>query len=177
MRSGFQIIRPMYKLFLLILALNLFSCIGTDILDDEVDPEVVILNPVSSIEVGTSYAFMAQYRNNVGMPEDVPLSWESDNSSIITIDNDGNATALLEGETQIRVMADGVETMLPVEAGAMTSGPLNERVAQLRTSSSYPLSGTARLEKTADGLVLRFDDNFQTTSDMKMLGRTIFLHF
>ncbi len=142
----------------------LTSCIGTDILDDAVDPEVVILNPVTSIEIGTTYAFMAEYRNMVGMPEDVPLTWESDDPGVISIDNDGNATALTEGETRIRVSTDNVETFLLVEAGAMTSGPLTERVAQLQTSSSYPLSGTARLLKTSDGLILRFDEDFQTTS-------------
>jgi hypothetical protein len=140
------------------------GCIGTDILDDTVDSEIVILNPVQSIEVGTTYPFMAEYRNMTGMAEDIPLTWNSSEVSIISIDSDGLATALSPGDALITVMAQGNETSLLVEAGEATTGEIVERTATLRTSSSYPLSGSATLTKTENGLLLTLGSDFSTTS-------------
>lgn len=153
--------RNCFSIFLFAL---LASCIGTDILDDAVEPVVVILNPVDEIAVGTTYAFMAEYRNMTGMPENVPLSWESSDQNVLQIDQQGNASAIKEGMAEIRVTGAGVTSFLVVEAGDMTSAPITERIATLETSSTYPLEGTVTLALTDDGMVLRFADDFRTTS-------------
>lgn len=150
--------------FLIFHATILSGCIGTDILDDTIDSEIIILNPVQSIQIGTSYPFMAEYRNMAGMPEDIPLSWDSSNDSVIRIDSMGIASAIQEGESLITVMGEGMEANILVMAGESTAGELNHRTATLVTSSSYPLSGTASLTKTKMGLLVSLDSNFRTTS-------------
>ncbi len=149
---------------IIILSVFLSACIGTDVLDDAVDPEIIILNPVEEIAVGASYMFLAEYRDETGMPRDVPLSWESSDPDVISIDGAGNAMALEKGTVEIRVQAAERETSIQVESGDMTSGPVTTRTATLQTSSSYPLEGTATLTKTEGGLILRFMDDFRTTS-------------
>lgn len=153
--------RSWYPVFLSVL---LVSCIGTDILDDAVEPVIIILNPVSEIEVGTTYVFMAEYRNMTGMPENVPLSWASSNHNVIEIDQQGNATAIREGLVEISVTGAGVSAIMMVEAGDMTSAPVTERMATLQTSSTYPLEGMVILTLEEGDMVMRFADDFRTTS-------------
>jgi len=142
----------------------LSSCIGTDIIDDEVPATITITNQVESIEVGTSYSFMAEYRNNIGVAEEVGLTWTSTMPEIIAISNDGVAEALAPGQTTIMVNAPDATIAFTVSAGDSTSLAVTERTAALRTVSSYPLSGTAVLEMEDEILRLRLENDFTTTS-------------
>lgn len=148
----------------LLFFVTLSGCIGTDILDDFVDSEIVITNPLESIEVGSMYSFMAVYRNNVGGEENVPLSWLSADENIIGVDNQGVATAFSTGVTEITVTGGGATTRFMIEAGESTVEKPSERNALLATVSSYPLSGTATLSEIEGGLLLSLSEDFSTTS-------------
>ena len=77
---------------LFVFSLSLFtSCIGDDIVDDYVSPEIRIQNPVSSIEEGTTYQFQHQFINNVGQVESISPSWSSADEAILTVDQSGLA--------------------------------------------------------------------------------------
>ncbi len=140
------------------------GCIGTDVIDDFVQPEITILNEVTSIEVGTTYQFNAVFRNNTGMEQMIPLEWSSEEPGVIMIDNEGNATALMKGETVITVNGMEASYSFLVAAGDSTAATLEERTASLHTVSSYPLSGSAVLKTTEDGLILEIGEDFVTTS-------------
>jgi hypothetical protein len=152
----------MHRFFCLLLLLS--GCIGTDILDDFVESEIVITNPVESIEIGTMYSFMAVYRNNVGMEEDVPLEWNSSAPEIISVDQEGIATASMSGDVMITVNGGTAEHSFMVLASDETTATPTLRTTMLETVSSYPMTGTATLEMEEGGLVLRLGEDFSTTS-------------
>ena len=91
----------LYFLFICILFFN--SCIGTDIIQDEIEPTLRINNPISSLVVGANYHFTNIYLNNVGVEETVTSIWASSDSTVISIDpTTGFATALKTGQSNIR---------------------------------------------------------------------------
>lgn len=152
----------MHRTFIFLIVLS--GCIGTDILDDFVESEIVITNPVESIEVGTMYSFMAIYRNNVGQEEEVTLEWSSSAPDIVAVDSEGIATALMAGDAQISVNGGSASHTFVVEAGDMTSEMPTLRTASLETVSSYPMEGSATLEEVDGKLVLSLAEDFSTTS-------------
>lgn len=144
--------------------LMLGGCIGFDIVDDEVEPVVIILNPIDSLKIGDSYQLNSKYLNEVGVEEAVDINWSTSNDQIISISTNGLAEALTLGEATIIAEHNFVADTLLVYTGQTTSIVEQIRTANLSTVSSYPLSGTATLE-IKDGItILRFEDDFATTS-------------
>ncbi|UII34157.1 DM13 domain-containing protein [Fulvivirga ulvae] len=152
----------MKRLFIMLLTLS--GCIGTDIIDDEMEEKIVIDNPITSLKVGESHQFSAKYFNNIGQEENVVFVWTSSDESVISIENSGLAIALTPGTATLSVLAEDIATSLEVTAGDETSGDVELRSATLQTVSSYPLSGDVTLKKGSNGLILEFADNFNTTS-------------
>lgn len=150
--------------FLLFLVALLYRCIGTDIVDDFVEAKVSIDNPITSIKVNSTYQFNATYLNNIGVPEQAMFQWQSSDESVLSIDNEGMATGLKMGEALVFAIANGISDSLSLIVSDTTIGSINERVAALRTVSTYPLSGNAILKKSGGKTILEFDDSFNTTS-------------
>jgi len=95
---------PLYRLFAGFLAVLLLpACIGDDIIDDYVQPQIRVMNPVTEIEAGTTYQFTAGFLNNVGMNEAITPSWSSSDESVLTVSQTGLATGLVEGEVALGV--------------------------------------------------------------------------
>ena len=88
---------------LLFFIITLYGCVGEDIYDDYVDDRIVVSNPISDLKVGDSYQFEFSYFNNVGKKEDASVNWQSSNTSVISIDSQGIATAITEGVATITV--------------------------------------------------------------------------
>ena len=150
----------------LLLAVILSGCIGTDIVDDKVPPRVSIKNPIDSLKIGETYQFTATYYNESGVEAPAVINWSSTNSQVVSISNDGLASALQIGSTQIVADFQGAsDTLLLATNESITVEPENTRSATLMTVSSYPLSGKVFLEQGEGASVtLRFSDDFNTTS-------------
>jgi len=154
-----------YKISLaLLLTQFISSCIGTDVIEEVIVPEELsISSEISSIKVGESVTFTADYFNNVGELEEVDINWSSSDEAIISIDNDGIATANTEGTVFIYAAAQNLKDSLEVEAGSETTS-LNARMASFQGSSSYNVSGDAVLDEIDGFLKLKFEDNFSASS-------------
>lgn len=152
------------KQILAILLAGLSGCIGTDIIDDEMEEKIIIENPIMELKVGETHQFSAKYFNNIGQQEPATFVWTSSDESIVSIDNSGLATAVTAGKVNINVLANGITSSIELTAGNETSGNVEQRTASLKTVSSYPLSGDVTLRKEGNGLVLEFAENFSTTS-------------
>jgi hypothetical protein len=153
-----------YLLFFILFVLS--GCIGTDIINDQVSETLTINTRFTSIKVGETVMYEATYLNNVGEPEEVEMDWSSSDFSVISIDEDGQATALSEGQAVIMVSFLDLSDEIDVEAGAETIMEESERMAELRTTSSYPLSGMATLKIIEEELHLDLSEDFSTTSDL-----------
>ena len=155
--------------FLLVIAGLLGSCIGDDFIDDRVDETVRIINSVDSLEISTTHQFTAAYFNNIGFQEPATIEWQSTNPAFASIDNDGLATGVAEGNVQIiasvalptKVVADTVDlavSPMPVSNQGM------ERTGMIATTSSYLLTGSFTLREDASNLVLEFADDYAAST-------------
>lgn len=154
------------KYFSALIILVFVSCIGDDIIDDYVDAQIRIINPIDSIGVGEEYIFSDKYFNNIGKEVDVNPIWNSSNTEVMIIDNVGNATALKIGNTIISVIYEGViDSILVTVTQENTNNAVNNRSGIISSTSSYLLEGSFQLKRSDDGnLILTLQDDFQTTS-------------
>lgn len=149
-------------LFLFLLS----GCIGTDIIPDFVEARVQIDQDITSLAVGTTHQFEANFTNEVGEAIEGEILWKSSNTSVMSIDeNTGLATALAEGTTDIIASLDNGEVSLSdtinVQVGNETIAASNERTGMLQGFRSYRLSGDMKLTDNGDGtLTLSFGENF-----------------
>ncbi len=94
-----------------ILILVVTACAPIEYVDDpvvgariEVDVPSVALMPTGTQRV------MAQYFDDYGLPQTVPLTWLSTVPAVATVDNDGTVRALSNGQTVIRASFEGLES-------------------------------------------------------------------
>ena len=142
----------------------LTGCIGTDVVDDFVEARVVIENPISSLKADSTYQFNAVYLNNIGSPEAANFEWTSSDANILSIDNTGLARGIMEGDAIIMASTNGKSDEIMVSVSDTTIAVADERVAELKTVSSYPLIGNVVLKREGGKMILEFADNFSTTS-------------
>ncbi len=148
----------------------LSSCIGDDVIDDAVEPIVRIENLIDSIQVGTDYQFEASFLNNVGKPESVPLSWSSSDSDVVSITDDGTASALNPGSVIITVFAQTsastFEESFDLNVGASTTTVVQptSRSGVIRTTSSYDLTGDFTIEEVDGSLVVNIAENYRAST-------------
>lgn len=148
------------------------NCIGTDIVEDFVEPRISVANKVEVMIVNDQYQFEAMYFDNTGAKRPTNFSWSSSNQQVLQIDAKGLAKASSPGTTIITASANetmesfGVEVLDPAlvdeDSVRMVQSMEGDRVAALRTVSSYQLEGTAIL-RNQDGVKLILTDDFETT--------------
>jgi len=165
------------RYFLLVLSLfALTACIGDDVVDDYVTPVIRISNLADTIEAGTTFQFANQYVNNVGQAEEVAASWASGNSELLTIDANGLATTIAQGDVDITVSftdprfdetASVTESVTIGESTVVVVEPMS-RSGSVATTSSYPLTGDFVLEElpNSDELKLSFADDYNADDNL-----------
>lgn len=149
----------------LLCTLLLGSCIGTDIIDDPIVPEEVMITPrVDTLMVGETIQFSATYYNQFGNPEQANISWVSTNTLAVTIDNNGLATCLDTGSVMIIASVGTIADTLTIN----TSGVTNTTTLRMGTfvdgDANYKVNGTATLEDTGTELKLTTNDGFNMTA-------------
>ena len=124
----------------------------------------VSLTPDSSdLTIGETLQFIATAFNfNNGAVQGIAFNWSSSDSSIVTIDNNGLATAIAAGVVEIVAEADGVVSLPShIEVFGRT------RTGQFTKAqgTSYTVDGTVTLEELADGsLVLKLGEDFASSN-------------
>ena len=150
-------------LLFLLPILIMTSCIGDDIIEDEVDPVLRITNPIDTIELGTNYQFNTTYLNNVGLEESTEISWISDDENILTVSDDGTATAIAIGTTLLTAIETVSETSttIPLTVGESTViTEVETRTGTIEPSSFYELEGDFSMTQEGDDVRIVFADNY-----------------
>ncbi len=148
----------------------LSSCIGDDIINDEVDPIVRVVNLIDTLQVGTDYQFEASFLNNIGLNEDVPFDWSSSDPSIIAISPTGIASAITAGQVSITATAttdeDTYDQTFSLIAGASTSEveETSVRTGTISTTSSYELTGEFNITNTDGPLLIDIGEDYRASS-------------
>ncbi|MCI5054883.1 MAG: DM13 domain-containing protein [Flavobacteriales bacterium] len=159
-----------------IVILSMNGCVKDDILDDMVPERIMILNPLTSIEIGSTYQFQAEYFNNVGMMDSALLSWTSEDTSIVQISAEGLATAKDYGTTRIEVKfaENNISESFDLEVSDSTiTVETGERTGTLKTTSSYDLEGNFKLNFDGTNFTLEFDESY--VCDQGLPGAYIYL--
>ena len=151
------------------------SCIGKDVIDDFIEPELRILNPIDSLPISETHQLNTAYFNTIGIEEVVDINWSSSNENVASIDSSGlliaisegvstitantqNDTFLLEDSFSITILGDGT---IVIEEPIVKSGTIV-------TTSSYLLTGTFTLEEqeNSENLLLSVNSDYQATTSL-----------
>lgn len=151
--------------------LLLFGCIGEDIIEDFVNPELRIENPLESLGLNQSYQFEGKYLNNIGQPENVAIIWSSSDGSVVSIDqNTGLATALQSGQVTILATANAINSVTSsttVRVADQTIAENMSRTSSISSAGGYRLEGDFILENTSPGsLRLSFSENYEASTSL-----------
>jgi hypothetical protein len=161
------------RLRILILGVSLvvFSCIRDEFVDDFIMPQIEISNPIDSLKIDDSYQYEYRYLNNIGaIDSTIEVNWLSLSPMLLTITNDGLATAISEGMSQIVLSSltnpQYYDTVSVAINAIGTSEPpsATERSGIIVTTSSYLLSGDLVLTHQNDQFILKLAQNFMATS-------------
>ena len=143
---------------------SLNGCIKDDIIQDRVDPDIRITNPLDTIGLETTYLFKTEYLNAAGKMENVTQIWTSADPSTISVDANGLAKGIAFGETMITVQtlnSPSVQTTIRVAVGTTTVvSAATDRTATLNSTSVYTLGGDALLKNDNGIITLRLASNY-----------------
>lgn len=149
----------------LITIIALSSCIGTDIVEElEVPEEVTISEAVDSLRIGDTFQFAASHFDDFGLKTDQTINWSSTDPAIISVDDEGVATALTEGDIYIKAWVGTAADSVEVNSGATTSVMSSTRNGSLQGNSSYTVIGNFNLTDVGDHLELIFEENFRASN-------------
>ena len=161
-------------IFYLLVSTFIVSCIGDDIIQDMVEEQLRITMMPETIAWGETFQFSARYTNNVGLIEEGRVDWTSSDESLLTINEDGLATAIEQGVVTVTatVILEGREPLIeliPVTISGTGTTVVSEETSSARTgiiqtTSSYILEGDFTLEEKDGKLLLSVAENYGTTS-------------
>ena len=96
--------------YLILSLLLLISCVGEDLVNDYVDPDLRISNAILSISEGFQYQFIARFFDESGTKVENPtLVWRVDPPSAVSITQDGTIKAITAGQATVIVQTTGLQ--------------------------------------------------------------------
>lgn len=168
----------LFRLFAFLLFIPFVTaCIGDDIVDDYVQPQIRLTNPVSEIEAETSYQFEFNFINNIGITEAVTPEWTSSDETLLTISPAGLASALQEGNVVVSLSFTDEfgETAsrsydLTIGASTVVVEEPTFRTGTIATTTFYDLEGDFTLSELLDGeegdLKLEFGNDYRADNGL-----------
>lgn len=151
------------------LALSLSSCIGDDFVMDTIDPVLRITTAVDSIAQDSTFQFGHLYLNNVGSQETISPNWTSSEPAVISITDDGLATALDSGSSLISVTyndagLDIKDSALVYVGQTTTLSQPQVRAGTIATTSTYLLTGDFTISEDGPNIVLSMAANYEAST-------------
>ena len=91
----------MKRAFLMLICL--FSCVGTDYVDDPiVGEEIIVSDEIIALMPGQQVQAEAEYFDRYGIQQDVDLQWQSSNPAVAEVDENGLITAVAGGQSTVQ---------------------------------------------------------------------------
>lgn len=158
---------------------SLVSCIGEDIIDDQVDAAIKINNPLVSLAVGETYQFEATYTNNIGKEENKEFIWTSSDNSIVSIDNKGLATGIQTGEAILTVSTKEnpslTTTTTTLQITNETVVANQSRKGTIVSTSSYALKGNFTLDAIPNENIVKLSISNDYSASTALPGLHVYL--
>ena len=140
------------------------GCIGEDVVPDFVEPKIIIQNPIVNLQVGDMHTLSARVLDNTGAPVEAEVNWTSSDESIMVVSQAGTIEGISEGTATVTAQSDTLSTTIDITVSMEETEEMNFRTANIQTTSSYPLSGTAILTIEPGTMKLDLLEDFNTTS-------------
>jgi len=170
-----------YLFYLLSIVFVINSCIGEDVINDFVEPELRILNPVASIATAETYQMDISFFNAIGQQEEAAINWTSTNEAIATISSSGLLLGIAEGTTTI-IASVNLDNGTVLEESLAITITQNTTVfdpivksGTIVTTSSYILSGTFTLAEQENSNDLLLSVNGDYVADTALPGLYLYL--
>ena len=139
------------------------------------DPKVTIMNPLTKIDIDESdFSFIATYQNFKNQVEDVEIIWESSDTNILGIDNNGKLTPLAKGVSTITAsttinnttLTDSVEVEVADETTIDNPDPADGKTilgfGKLESNSSYSVTGDFEIIEENGVKTIELKSNYRT---------------
>ena len=155
MHTNLNHVQMKYIYYIGFIAIFFNSCIGNDIEQDFVEPEIRITNAAEDpipkrLSLSKTHSFSAVFFNDIGEKIETPVTWSSSNTNVITIDDIGVATAVGVGESVISASVENdnpnfkgqtiVQEIAVIEVLKIEEGTIvisNPRTTSLSLGDSY----------------------------------------
>ena len=152
-------------LCMLLASVTLFSCIGTDIVEEIiVDEQLTITSRILTLAISESYQFNVDFFDAMGERGDAEVVWTSSDEQIIFITTDGLATAVSTGDVLITVVSGAVRDEIMLTGGGTTTFRALERTGDFMGLRDYTVRGDFTLEENGENLELTFSTNFAASN-------------
>ena len=166
----------MKKVYFFLSITLFFSCVGEDIIDDEVPEVLRITNIENEIQLGNTLQLEATYFNNVGQEAQANILWSSSNEEIAAVSNTGIISANSLGNVIITASTNGIEdnSEFTIIEGDDAGNLNNQITGNIFTTSSYVLSGDFTLSIIDEtNLLLSLSENY--IADIDLPGLYVYL--
>ncbi|MDB2702011.1 hypothetical protein N9Z01_02765 [Flavobacteriaceae bacterium] len=176
--------------FLMVSLLLLFGCVGEDLINDYVDPDIRISNTIISIPEGDQYQFKARFFDESGTKVENPtLVWRVDPPSAVSITQDGTIQTITAGQATVIVQTTGLQgniiearTTFTITAVANTETTTTETstmTTDTETSTMTTDTGTSTMTtgtetSTMTGVVVApqfFEGELRSTSSYALVSK------
>jgi len=163
--------------FSLLIVVLMSSCIKDDIIQDFVQPEIRITNQIDTLGVDSIFAFSAIYLNNIGQSETISsIAWTSSNESIVSVDQDGIARGVSEGNATITATYINDDQTVVADSKDITIGTailppsvstgLRSKEGFIVTTSFYDLEGDFVFHEEENGVSIKIKENYKASSTL-----------
>jgi len=150
-------------------------------------PEITITNQISKIGIDSQEDIQLKgiYQNLKKQIIDVVLTWESDDSSILEVNNDGILIPISTGITTITASFNNIESTLEIEVTEDDSVVVIEEdpvettevigFGMLQSNSSYDVQGNFQIIKENGVTTLILDETYSSSSREALPDLVIYL--
>ena len=155
--------------FIIVCFLLLLSCVGEDLVNDYVDPDLRISNAILSIPEGIQYQFTARFFDESGTKVENPtLVWLVDPHTAVSIAQDGSIQAIAAGEATVIVQTTGlqgdiIEARTTFSVTAVTSTDTSTSTSETSTMTADSETSTLTTDTETSTMTTETETSTMTT--------------
>ncbi|MDB9886166.1 DM13 domain-containing protein [Flavobacteriaceae bacterium] len=149
--------------------LLLLSCVGEDLVNDYVDPDLRISNAILSIPEGVQYQFTARFFDESGTKVENPtLVWLVDPPTALSIAQDGTIQAIAAREATVIVQTTGlrgdiIEARTTFSVTAVTSTDTSTSTSETSTMTADSETSTLTTDTETSTMTTETETSTMTT--------------
>jgi hypothetical protein len=160
--------KKVFQITTVFITVLLFSCVGTDLIDDPIVAEKLSISPrLDSLALSTEQVFSIKFSNKYGIVEAAKnITWRSSDATKISVDATGKAKTLTLGKATIYATNGAVTDSIVLNrlSKEIVDTSFIKRGIFKPVSGSYSASGNVRLQTVKGVTQIITDANFNVSA-------------